>query len=96
MDGLKQDKSEWVKHVKHIVNKYNNTLHSTIEIKPVEAVKTENHLCVNLYLQNSSKTKTGNILSSMKVVWLELILKQRSLLKVMNRIGVQRGITLLV
>ena len=39
LDGLGQNKNEWVKHVKHIVDTYNNTVHSTIEIKPVEAVK---------------------------------------------------------
>ena len=75
LDGLKQDKSEWVKHVKHIVGKHNNTLHSTMEIKPVEAVKKENHLWVNLRLQNNSK-KTGNILRLRKVVWLELKLRK--------------------
>ena len=38
-DGLKQDKSEWVKHVKNIVTKYNNTEHNTTEIKPLDAAK---------------------------------------------------------
>ena len=37
LDGLKQDKHEWVKHVSGIATKYNNTTHSTIEIKPVGA-----------------------------------------------------------
>ena len=39
LDALTQDKREWVKHVKHIVDKYNNTVHSTIEIKHVDVVK---------------------------------------------------------
>ena len=56
LDALDQDKNEWVKHVKNIVDKYNNTTHSTIEIKPNEAVKSENHLWVNWHLQNSAKT----------------------------------------
>ena len=34
LDGLKQDKSEWVKHVKHIVDNYNSTEHNTTKIKP--------------------------------------------------------------
>ena len=55
LDGLKQDTNEWVKHVRNIVDKHNNTLHSTIEIKPVEAVKQEKHLWVNWHLHNNSK-----------------------------------------
>ena len=54
LDGSKQHKNEWVKHVSGIVTKYNNTTHSTIEIKPVDAVKKENHLWVNWNLQNNS------------------------------------------
>ena len=56
LDALKQDKNEWVKHVKHIVGKYNNTLHSTIELKKlVEAKLHQNHLWVNWHLRNASK-----------------------------------------
>ena len=55
MDALKQDKNEWVKHVKHIVDKYNNTVHSAIEIKPVEAKLPQNHLWVAWHLQSKSK-----------------------------------------
>ena len=55
LDGLKQDKNEWVKHVSSIVTKYNNTSHSTIEIKPVDAIKSENHLGVAWHLQSKSK-----------------------------------------
>ena len=55
MDGLKQDQSDWVKHVNHIVDKYNHTEHNTTEIKPLDAVKQENHLCVNWHLQNNAK-----------------------------------------
>ena len=39
LDGLNQNKSDWVKHVDHIVDTYNNTEHSTIQIKTVDAVK---------------------------------------------------------
>ena len=55
LDGSKQDKSDWVKHVSNILAKYNNTQHSTIQIKPVEAVKGENRLWVNWHLQNDVK-----------------------------------------
>ena len=54
LDGLKQDKSDWVKHVKNIVTKYNNTEHNTTKIKPLDAVKQENHLWVNWHLQNNA------------------------------------------
>ena len=54
LDGLNQNKSEWVKHVKNIVTKYNNTEHNTTKIKPLDAVKQENHLWVNWHLQNNA------------------------------------------
>ena len=55
LDALNQDKNEWVKHVKHIVDKYNSTVHSTIEIKPNEAKLPQNHLWVAWHLQNAAK-----------------------------------------
>ena len=55
LDALNQDKNEWVKHVKHIVDKYNNTENNTIQIKPNEAVKPSNHLWVVWHLQNAAK-----------------------------------------
>ena len=39
LDGLKQDKSDWVKHVKNILTTYNNTEHNTTKTKPLDAVK---------------------------------------------------------
>ena len=56
MDALNQDNNEWVKHVNTIVDKYNNTVHSAIEIKPNGAVKPGNHLWVVWHLQNTAKT----------------------------------------
>ena len=35
---------------------YNSTEHSVTQIKPTEAGNKENHLWVNLHLQNSAKT----------------------------------------
>ena len=57
LDGLNQNKSEWVKHVKNIVTKYNKTEHNTTKIKPLDAVKKENHLWVNWHLQNNATKK---------------------------------------
>ena len=53
--GLNQDKSEWVKRVSSILIKYGNTVHNTINIKPVDSVKKENHLWVSWHLWDSAK-----------------------------------------
>ena len=39
LDGLKQAKNDWVKHVTNIVDKFNNTEHNTTNIKPLDADK---------------------------------------------------------
>ena len=92
LDGLKQYKSDWVKHVNNIVGKYNNTQHNTTKIKPLDAVNKRNHLWVNWHLQNNANKyrKYPNINEGDMV---RVNIKTR---KVMNRIGVQRGIKLLV
>ena len=55
LGALGQEKSEWTKHVSGIITKYNNTLHSTIEITPNGAKLSRSHLWVNWHLQNASK-----------------------------------------
>ena len=70
LDGLKQDKNDWVKHVTHIVYGYNNTIHSTIGIKPIDAIKSENHLWVAWYLQSKSKNNRPHEEIN-KEIWLE-------------------------
>ena len=55
MDALDQEREEWVKHGSGIITKYNNTTHSTIEIKPNDAIKPSNHLWVAWHLQNAAK-----------------------------------------
>ena len=55
LDALHQEKSDCIKHIEHIVVKHNNTEHSTIKIKPNEALKQENHLWANWHLQNNAK-----------------------------------------
>ena len=57
LDGLNQDKNEWVKPVKNIVDKNDNTENSTIQIKPNETVKPSNHLWVVWHLQNAAKKR---------------------------------------
>ena len=52
--ALKQDKSERVKHILRIINKYDSTEHRIPQIKPNEAGKKENHLWVNWHLQNAA------------------------------------------
>ena len=39
LDILKQDKSDWVKHVDNIINTYNNTENNTTKLKPSDAAK---------------------------------------------------------
>ena len=95
LDGLKQERKEWTKHVSSILTKYNNTEHSTIQIKPIEAVKSENHLRVSWHLQNNikkdrkyPKIKEGDMA--------RVNIKKRIILvNLMNLFGVQRGIKLL-
>ena len=39
LDALSESKSDWVKHAQNIVDTNNITEHSTIQLKPVDAVK---------------------------------------------------------
>ena len=55
LDALNQDIHEWVKHDNNIVDKYDNTLNNTIQIKPNEALKPSSHLWVVWHLQNAAK-----------------------------------------
>ena len=91
MDGLNQNKSEWVKHVKNIVTKYNNTEHNTTKIKPSDAVKNENHLWVNWHLQNNA-TKDRKYPKINEGDTVRVNIKQISLLNIMNRFGVENDI----
>ena len=55
LDSLKQDKTEWTKHISSIITKYNSTEHSTIQITPNEATKPYNRLWIIWHLQNAAK-----------------------------------------
>lgn len=52
---MNQDKSEWIKHVDDIVNTSNNTEHSRIQVKPVEALNPAIKLRVSWHLLDSAK-----------------------------------------
>ncbi len=51
--GLSRDK--WLEQLKPIINKYNNTEHSTTKIKPVEAGKPYNRMWVWWHINNEAK-----------------------------------------
>ena len=55
LDSLKQDKTNWIKHIDNIIKQYNSTEHSVTQIKPTEAGNKENHLWVDWHLQNNAK-----------------------------------------
>ena len=54
LDATKESTDEWTKHVKNIVNKYNNTIHNTIQIEPNKATLASNLLLVAWHLQNAA------------------------------------------
>ena len=93
--GLKPDKSDWVKHVPSILTKYNNTEHNTTQTKPLDAIEKENVLWVNWHVQNNAK-QNREYPKINEGDMARVTIQKISLLKVMNRIGVQRGIKLLV
>ena len=51
--GLSRDK--WLEQLKPIINKYNHTVHSTIDMTPNEAKKRGNKLMVSFNLLNKAK-----------------------------------------
>ena len=55
LDAAKESTDEWTKHVKHIVTKYNNTIHNTIQIEHNKTKSPSNFLWVAWHLQNAAK-----------------------------------------
>ena len=51
--GLDRDK--WITQLEPIINKYNNTEHTTIKMKPTDARKETNKLMVSYNLWNNAK-----------------------------------------
>jgi hypothetical protein len=54
LDGLELSKEQWVDMLPSIINKYNNTEHSTTGVKPNDAKKDENKVEVWLNIKNKA------------------------------------------
>ena len=67
LDGLKQDRGAWVKHVKILLVSI-IMQNITTKTKPLDAVKKESHLWVTWHLQ-PVLTNTGDTLRLMRVIW---------------------------
>ena len=53
--AMNLDRFKWVDLLKPIIDKYNNTIHSTIEMTPNEAMKEGNRLMVSYNIWNKAK-----------------------------------------
>ena len=62
-DRIRNTNRNWYDMLKPVINKYNNTVHSTIQMKPIHAHKDDNQLEVkqNLELKANYKRKYPNI-----------------------------------
>ena len=54
IEGLEIDKEKWVELIPVVLKLYNNKEHSTIGMAPVEALKEENHLHVNINIMSKA------------------------------------------
>ena len=54
LEGLEQSKEQWVDILPSVLNKYNNTKHSTTGMKPNEAKKKDNHFEVWLNINSKA------------------------------------------
>ena len=55
LDAMGLDRDEWITQLEPIINKYNNTEHTTIKMKPTDARKESNRLMVSFNLWNNAK-----------------------------------------
>ena len=55
LDATKESTDDWAKHVKHIVTKYSNVIHNTLQIEPNKAKSPSNFLRVAWHSQNAAK-----------------------------------------
>ena len=55
LDATKESTNEWTKPVSSVINKYNNTVHNTIQIEPNKAKSPSNFLWVAWHLQHAAK-----------------------------------------
>jgi len=76
LEGLALDRQEWINLIPGILNKYNNTTHSTIEMTPNEAKGSKNH--VKVFLNINEKAKYNRKYPPLKrVIMLGYILKRQ-------------------
>jgi hypothetical protein len=75
--GKVEDKSRWTTHINAIVDKYNDTVHTTTKIKPTEATQKENFLWTAWHIANNAR-KEKNIRILLLGILLESILKQEA------------------
>ena len=54
LDAMGLDRYKWLEQLKPVINKYNNTSHSTIGMSPNEARKRSNEMVVKWHLWNNS------------------------------------------
>ena len=54
-DAMSLDRDKWVSHLEPIINKYNNTKHSTIKMSPNDAKNGNNHLTVSYNIWDGAK-----------------------------------------
>ena len=55
LDAMGLDRDKWLDQLKPIINKYNNTVHSTIEMTPNDAKKRGNRFFVSFNLWKNAK-----------------------------------------
>ena len=55
LDAMNLDRFKWVDQVKPIIDKYNNTIHASIEMSPNDAKKPGNQLMVSYNIWNKAK-----------------------------------------
>ena len=55
LDAMNLDRFKWVDLLKPIIDKYNNTIHDTIEMSPNQAKKPGNQLMVFYNIWNKAK-----------------------------------------
>ena len=55
LDYENKGREKWTEQLNYVLNKYNNTIHSTIEMTPIQAKKKSNEMVVKFNLWNNAK-----------------------------------------
>ena len=95
LDYENKGREKWTEQLNYVLNKYNNTKHSTIEMTPNEAKKKSNEMVVkfNLWNNASRNRKYPEIKENNEV---RILLKKETGKKVICQNGLQQFIKLLV